>query len=273
VSGEAKDVPAEVSTHQVLGRPVTMPVEIRTATAFTAMFSVPVAQTQRMIDYSGLGVLQHLPHRAVVGLVYVRYVDGDLGPYDEFGVAVLVRHHDDPQPVSVPRSLRALVRGHAGVLIHRLSVNGRFTMAAGRGIWGFPKELGEFETDVSKRRQRVVLRQDDRLAVDLSVQRGLPLPRSRSGVAMRVYSHLDGSTRCTEWEMNPEAVRARPGGARLCLGDHHISWELAQLGLPKRALFSTSIGNVRMTFADAEPIASPGPTPPDRPSAPSRTRR
>ena len=59
------------STHTVLGRTVTMPVEVRTATAFTAMFSVPARPAQDLIGYSGLEVLAYLPGRTVVGLVSV----------------------------------------------------------------------------------------------------------------------------------------------------------------------------------------------------------
>ena len=57
---------------------------------------------QRLIDYSGLQVCQHRPGRAVVNLMLVRYIDGDLGQYHEFGTAVMVN-----PPGSMPR-LRAL---------------------------------------------------------------------------------------------------------------------------------------------------------------------
>jgi hypothetical protein len=242
------------STHEILGRTLTMPVEVRTATAMTAMFSVPAAATQRLVDYSGLQVLQHRPRRAIVGLVFVRYVDGDLGQYDEFGVAVLVRNHDEPGPASTLGNLRALAKGRAGVLIHRLPVDGEFTMAAGRQIWGFPKDLAEFDVDLTRPRRRVTLGQGGRLAVRLSVGRGLPVPGAGSAVSLRAYTHLDGVTRFTDWDMNPDGVRTRPGGARVELGDHPLARELAALGLPKRALFSTSMANVAMTFGDAEKV-------------------
>jgi hypothetical protein len=242
------------STHEVLGTTVTMPVEVRTASAMTAMFSVPAAATQQMIDPSGLQVLEHRPRRAVVGLVYVRYVDGDLGPYDELGVAVFVRNHDDHTRATTWGNLRALIRGRAGVLIHRLPVNGEFTRAAGREIWGFPKENADFHTESAGGGQRVVLRQHGKLAVDLSVRRGIPVPGAARGASLRAYSHLDGVTRFTGWEMTPHGVRSRPGGVRLEVGDHPIGRELAGLGLPRCALFSTTISDVQMTFGDAEAL-------------------
>jgi hypothetical protein len=242
------------SVHTVLGTPVAMPVEVRTAQAATAMFSVPADRAQAMIDRSGLQVLSHRPGRSVVGIVAVRYVDGDLGPYDELGVCVLVRRHDAPPRRTALGDLRSLVRGDAGVLIHRLPVDGEFTMAAGRDIWGFPKTLAEFDTDLTGSDKRVVVRQDGRLVVDLRLRRGLPLPAPGSNLALTAYSCLDGVTRHTSWEMDPHDVRSRPGGASLRLGDHPIARELAGLGLPRRALFSTAIGNLAMSFGDAEPV-------------------
>jgi hypothetical protein len=50
-------------------------------------------------------------------------------------------------------------------------------------------------------------------------------------------------------------VRYRLGGAQVRLGDHPYAKELASLGLPKRALVSSSAGNVEMSFADAQEIA------------------
>jgi hypothetical protein len=234
------------SSHEVLGRTVTMPVEIRTASAVAAMFSVPAGAAQQLVDPTGLRVLSLVPGRATVGLLHVRYVDGDLGAYDELGVTVLVRNHD-PAPRARPRL--------PGLLSHRLPVDGRFTLAAGRRIWGFPKELGDFDVRQDGSRRRVVLRQGGRLAVDLTVSGGgLPVRVPGRGLALRAYTHLDGVTRFTDWRMRPTGTRVRPGGARVRLGDHPLGSELAELGLPRRALFSTTLGNVQMSFGDATPV-------------------
>jgi hypothetical protein len=55
--------------------------------------------------------------------------------------------------------------------------------------------------------------------------------------------------------MTLSGVRYRLGGARLRLGDHPYAAELAALGLPRRALVSSSAANVEMTFADAQEIS------------------
>jgi hypothetical protein len=54
--------------------------------------------------------------------------------------------------------------------------------------------------------------------------------------------------------MRSTDVRYRPGGAKVRLGEHPYAKELASLGFPKRALVSSSAGNVAMTFADAKEV-------------------
>jgi hypothetical protein len=49
-------------------------------------------------------------------------------------------------------------------------------------------------------------------------------------------------------------VRYRLGGARVRLGEHPYAKDLASLGFPKRALVSSSAGNVAMSFADAQEV-------------------
>ncbi|QDQ90218.1 acetoacetate decarboxylase [Rhodococcus sp. WB9] len=242
-----------MTSHQVLGKQVDMPVQIRAASAFMAVYSVPTAAAQSLIDYSGLEILQFRPGRGICVLVFVDYVDGDLGPYNEFGVVLLVR---DPRAdgTSVRRDLKALARGRAGALIHQLPVDGDFTLAAGRGIWGFPKVLADFDVDHTGSVKRGSVSRDGRLIAQLSVKPGIAVPGSGAGTSLAAYSHLDELTRFTTWDMNPTGVRSRPGGAELKLGSHPIADELRSLGLPKRALLTSSIPELKMMFGDARPV-------------------
>ncbi len=64
----------------VLGTPVEIPVQVRTATAFMAVFSVPASPAQTLIDHTGLELLQYRPGRGVCTLVFVDYVDATSAP-------------------------------------------------------------------------------------------------------------------------------------------------------------------------------------------------
>ena len=109
------------SQHTIAGTVLTMPVKIRKADQHMAMFSVDADAAQRMIDYSGLKVCRYLPGRAVVILMLVRHVDGDLGQYYEYGTNVMVN-----PPGSNASGLRAL--RSAGAFVHRLPVDQAFTL-------------------------------------------------------------------------------------------------------------------------------------------------
>jgi hypothetical protein len=214
-----------------------------------AMFSVDADAAQHMIGYSGLQVCRYLPGRAIVILMLMHYVDGDLGPYYEYGTNVMVN-----PPGSNATGVRALQ--NAGAFIHHLPVDQAFTLEAGRTIWGYPKVMADF-TIRDGRQFGFDVNIDGQLAVGMEFQPGLPVPSAFTSRAQvhNTYSHLDGVTRETSGEMKLTGVRYRLGGARLWLGDHPYAKELAALGLPKRALVSSSAANVEMTFGDAVEVS------------------
>jgi hypothetical protein len=226
-----------------------MPVRIRQADVHTAMFAVAAEAAQRLIDYSGLQVFQYRPGRAVGNLMLARYIDGDLGQYHEFGTVVMVN-----RPGSDARGWRALAS--AGAFIHHLPVDQEFTLEAGRQIWGFPKTMADFMVREGKQFGFDVSEAGAHIAT-IEFGRGLPVPSmftSRPQL-LTAYSHTDGTTRETHWEIRVSGLHAGIGGVRLRLGAHPYARELASLGLPKRALVSGSATNVGMVFGDAQPTS------------------
>lgn len=225
-----------------------MPVRVRTAHQHTAMFVVDADAAQRMIDYSGLRVCRFLGNRAMVVLMLMRYEDTDLGQYWEYGTNVMVN-----PPGSNASGLQALQS--AGAFVHHLPVDQSFTLEAGRRIWGYPKVMTDF-TIRDGRRYGFDVTIDGQHVISMDFTPGLPVPdrfTSRPQVHS-TYSYADGVIRETPGEMRMTGVRYRPGGVDVRLGVHPYAAELAALGLPKRALVSSSAANVDMTFADAKEI-------------------
>lgn len=231
--------------YTIQGQEVTIPVEVRDASAHTASFLVPAPAAQDLIGYSGLEVAEPLPGRAVCTLAFMRYLDSDLGPYHELAVAFLVRHKG-MEPASAFTKSAEVARGFLGAFIHQLPVNQEFTREAGRRIWGFPKFLADIDLDLAGPIARCTLRHGSDVGLSLEVRPGVPIPARRS--AVDAYSCGDGVLRRTAWSMTPSGVRARPGGATLVLGDHPIAKELRSIGLPRRAAFSTRIDHLSMQF-------------------------
>jgi hypothetical protein len=222
-----------------------MPVKIRKANQHMAMFSVDAEAAQRMIDYSGLKVCRYIPGRALVVLMLMHYIDGDLGQYLEYGTNVMV--NPPGSDASGPGALSS-----AGAFIHHLPVDQPFTLEAGKTIWGYPKVMADF-TVRDGRQFGFDVSIDGQLAVGMEFRPGLPIPSAFTSKTQvyRTYSHRDGVTRETLGHTTLSGVRYRLGGARLWLGDHPYAKELATLGLPKRSLVSSSAANVAMSFDDA----------------------
>jgi len=139
---------SEAPRYTIQGQQVTIPVEVRDASAHMASFFVPAAAAQDLIAYSDLEVAEPLPGRAVCTIAFMRYVDSDLGPYHEVAVAFLVRHKG-MEPASTFTKSAEVARGFLGAFIHQLPVNQEFTLEAGRDIWGFPKFLADIDLDLA----------------------------------------------------------------------------------------------------------------------------
>jgi hypothetical protein len=240
-----------LSQHTIAGRVLTMPVQIRKAEQHMAMFSVDADAAQQLIDYSGLQVCRYLSGRAIVVLMFMHYIDGDLDQYYEFGTSVMV---NPPGAPSDPKrgGLRALQS--AGAFIHHLPVDQAFTLEAGTKIWGYPKVMADF-TIREGRRFGFDAHVDGQLVIGMDFRPGLPIRLTPRQQAQRSYSHRDGVTRETAFEHTLDGVRTRLGGVRVRLGDHPYAKELASLGLPKRAMLSSSADQVQMTFGDAQEIS------------------
>ncbi|QLL06998.1 acetoacetate decarboxylase family protein [Mycobacterium vicinigordonae] len=234
-----------VSQHTIAGTVLTMPVVIRKADQHSAMFSVDAKAAQRLIDYSGLQVFEYLPGRAIVLQLLVRYIDGDLGRYHEYGTAFLVN-----RPGTHAKGFRAMA--NAATFIHRLPVDQEFTLEAGRTIWGYPKIMADFNVHEG-RKFTFDVSAEGQLIAGIEFSPGLPHPAMKAQT-LTTYSHLDGVTRETSSTMTTTGARTRLGGARIRLGDHPYGKELAALGLPKRALMTQSVANVEMSFDDARPL-------------------
>ncbi|HEX4813328.1 MAG TPA: acetoacetate decarboxylase family protein [Nonomuraea sp.] len=237
-----------MASHLIQGRTVDMPVRVRDAEVCSAFYPVRADAARAVIAYSGLDVAEALPGKAVCVLLFVDYRDGDLDTYHEFGMGFLVR----PPGAWGPARLRDL--REAGVFVHWLPVNQAFTLEAGRTLWGFPKELADIELRLGSPYKRCILRKDDRLVLDMLIKPGVPVPGAVALPPMDAYTHQEGVTRRVPWAVRVRGARTRPSGALIRLGNHPVAKELSELGLPKRAMFTTTVGQAQMRFEAATEV-------------------
>lgn len=239
-------------SYEILGETVRLPVEIRQARTDFAAFWVPTGPVADILGGTGLVAAQPAPGRAVVMLIAVKYLDGDLGPYNEAGLAIMVRPHESA-PVSTARNVAGFWRGEARAYIRDLCVNQAFTLEAGRKIWGFPKWMADIAIDHGRRSTVCTLAEGGHDVWRLEIGRGLG-GFSAKGAQMQSYSRLDGVLRMVPWVTDNEGVRFRPGGARLALGGHRLADTLGSLGLPRTAAFCGSIERFRAAWGAAHVV-------------------
>lgn len=224
---------------EVLGQRVGLPVEVRTARAAAATFLVRHDAAARLMTGTGLEAKRLPGGRALCIIAAVQYIDSDLGGYHEVAMCLAVGGSRAAPP---------------GAYIHQLPVDGDFTCAAGRSVWGFPKWIAQIDIRVDERGLRCHLSHDGDMILDLEV-RPRPLPLPSKPAEMSAYARLDGTTRRTPFTSQATGVRGGPLGATLAVGDRHpMAQDLRSLGLPKRAVMSSLIGNMAATFGAPEAL-------------------
>ncbi|MFC4531559.1 acetoacetate decarboxylase family protein [Sphaerisporangium dianthi] len=178
-----------MTSHLIQGRRVTMPVEVRDAAICAAMYLVRADAARAVLAYADLDVTEVLPGKALCALGFIRYTDGDLGSYNEFGMGFAVRppHAARPPTRSTLSGLKDVRLHGAGGFVHWLPVDQGFTLEAGRSIWGFPKELAEVDLRLSSPYKRCILRKDGRLVVDLLIRPGMPVPSLPNPSGLRLH--------------------------------------------------------------------------------------
>jgi hypothetical protein len=202
-----------MTTHEVLGQTVTMPVLVRDASAGTAIFDVDLAAAQALVP-PAFEVIESAPGKAQLALALIDYRDNDLGSYLEVGTIFFVRPAGG---------------GPDGSYISHLPVDQEFTCAAGNQIWGFPKTVEKIDVVNSPTTSRWLLRMDGEPVLTITIPRGGEdeMPR----MDMTSYTLIDGRPHATAFSQGGTGSSMAFDGVTWELGSHPIAKELASLGL------------------------------------------
>jgi len=227
-----------MTTHDILGTPITMPVEVADASAGTVIFDVAHGAAQALAP-EGFEVIESEPGRAQFALALVDYRVNDLGAYHEIGTILFVRPTGG---------------GEDGNFITHLPVDEEFTCVAGNRIWGFPKSVEQIDVTQTETSSRWVLTMGGEQVLDVTVPRGgtdemPPLP-------MTSYTLLDGKPHATRFTQGGSGSSMGFGeGVSLTLGTHPIAKELETLGLPDaKVVISTWTEKMQATFEEPRPL-------------------
>jgi hypothetical protein len=231
-----------VTSYEIQGQTVELPVVVRRAKGGVAFFDVDAAAAQAFLPGEAFEVVESAPGTAQLLIVLMDYEDNDLGDYLEVGLTLFVR------PVGAPADGSA-----DGTFIVHLPVDQSFTCDAGRTIWGFPKSVQEITADHRDTSSAWSLTMDGQLVLRLTVPRGGS--DEMPDMSIQTYTYKDGVPHSTPFAQGGTGSSIGFGeGVELELGDHPLAKELAQLGLPKPASMTTWTEEMHGTFKAATPL-------------------
>jgi hypothetical protein len=221
-----------MTSHEIAGRTVTMPVRVRDASAGTVMYDVDAVAAQARLP-APFEVVESAPGTANLALALVDYRDNDLDAYLEVGVVLFVR---------------PCAGGDDGNLILHLPVDQPFTCEAGQRIWGFPKSLQQIERVDGVGTSTWTLWMDGALALRVTLPRGGD--DDAPAVDMTSYTVIDGVPHATAFSQRGTGSSMSFGGdgVTLELGPHPVGEELASLGLPREPVLATWTEHLEGTF-------------------------
>ena len=240
-----------MSSYEIQGRTVTLPVSVRDASSGTVMYAVDRDAAQKIIPPE-FEADEMAPGKTQLCIVIVDYRDNDLGDYNEVSIAFFVRKRGAPRGVPYLGTLVDMMRGTLPTHIIHLPVTQSFTCEAGQTIWGFPKTVDEIDFDTAGSRARCTWNKDGQNVLRIS----MPLGGKRDFPerTLSTYSYIDGVLHRTQFASSAGVLGVRLGGAEIELGSHPIADELRSLGLPKPALMSMWLDRMTGSFERARPV-------------------
>jgi hypothetical protein len=225
-------------SYEILGTTVTMPVQVRDASAGTAVFEVDAAAAGALLP-AAFEVTEMALGRAHLAIVVVDYRDNDLGSYREVGLMLFVR------PVA---------GGADGTFIVRLPVDQPFTREAGQRIWGFPKTIERIDLDYTDDAATCTLWMDGELVLRLRLPRDTAAEGEMPPTPMTAYTILDGAPHATTFTQGGSGFSMGFDPVELELGTHPVAKELSSLALSATPAFTTWTEHMQATFEEPRPL-------------------
>lgn len=230
-----------MTSYEIQGQTVTLPVVVRKARSGVAFFDVDSEAAARFLPGDAFEVVESSPGRAQLLVALIDYEDNDLGDYLEVGLTLFVRPKGGAE-------------GSEGTFIVHLPVDQSFTCEAGCTIWGFPKTVEDIRAEHGDTSSTWTLRMDGQLVLRITVPRGGS--DESPDIAIQTYSYKDGIAHSTPFSQGGSGSQTvlGPDGVALELGDHPIAKELAGMGLPTPAAMSSWTEHMHGTFEAAIPL-------------------
>lgn len=227
-----KDTPKKAL--DMAGQPMEFPIFYYDVRFVTAIFTAKTSALKKLLPHRRFKPIQIWPGTGMLGIAAFEYHDTSIGPYNEVAIAIPIKF---PSRFVVPglSALKMMRKKLFPVYIHHLPVTTEIALKAGIHFYNYPRFLAQITFQDRDERLEVTLKEKDDLILKLLAKK-LTLKRS-AGFEFHTYSIKDNVVMHALIEgWAPKFGATRMGSvARLELGEHGISKELAELNLSKTA--------------------------------------
>lgn len=227
------------ATQTVDGQELTLPILYHRLDSFLSVWTADYHAARILIPSVRLEPLRIWPGRTAVALMAYDYHETDIGPYGEFAVALPCFCHDQGKRLF-------------GFFVQRLPVTTQIALDYGVKIWGYPKFITEMEFTNTFESRSLKLSEKGESILEMQVMKsGLALPWT---IPTKTFTIRKGQIIYTEITTSG-LTRGMPNGlARLTLGNHPMSKELASLKMGNRPLFAAEILESRFVLPEGKSL-------------------
>ncbi len=207
-----------------------LPVFYRDTLSMTAVFTASSRAMRRHLPHGDMHLAELYPGRCLLAFSAFSYGSSDIGPYNEFSIAVLITYGKRSLPgFGVLGQVR---RRRLHAYVRHLPVTTEIARWGGVEMYGYPKFVADIAFARDADTLACTLRDGDAPVLTLrgKVLAGAPAPPLR----IKTYSVKNGvplrANVCTNF-LACAATTRRDGAVLEIGGDHEIARELAAVGL------------------------------------------
>ena len=221
-----------IKTLDMEGEPFEFPILYYDFRMISSTFSAKTKKLKKLLPHSNFKPIEILPGTGMLIITAFEYLDTSIGPYNEVSVSIPVKF---PPGFVFPglSAISMLRKNRFPVYIHHLPVTTEIARMGGVHFYNYPKFLSEIIFEDQDQNLEVTLKEGDELILKMNAPK-LPLKQSarlefhtysiKENVVMHTF--IDG------WAPR-YGVKMMGHKAKLELGDHRISREIAELNLSK----------------------------------------
>jgi Acetoacetate decarboxylase (ADC) len=224
------------------GSVVQMPLLTYRARTFAAFFTISAAKARALLPTDRLQPVRVSPHRALVTVQVMEYLEKTIEPYKEFVFSIPVhrsRRADIPL-ASVARWQR--LPGDGSYITH-IAVDDEQGRLIGREILGFPKFIADVEFTETPTEKIAEVSADGEAVFTLAVSRPKkPYKPQRRDFYCYSLSPVDNKLFHVPYQSEANgAMRWGSRSARLHLASHPVADELRDLDISPAPLFALDV--------------------------------